>query len=56
VDTESTSRRFITSRKGEMVGLGKLIARYSPKTGKITLDTTDFDLSSSFRNKLEKTL
>ena len=55
-DRQSTSRRFVTSRKGEKVGLGKLIIGYDARSGKPKIDTEGTIFSTGFIKKLESVL
>lgn len=48
--------RFIVSRSGDRVGLGKIIVGYNNKTNEVIVTTEDFNISSGFRKKLEEDL
>jgi hypothetical protein len=55
-DSLHRSRRFVTSRGGEKVGLGKLVIGYDMRTGKPKLDAEGVVFSSDFIKKMEMVL
>lgn len=55
-DTKNKTRRFVTSRGGERVGLGKLVIGYDMRTGKPKLDADGVIFSSDFVKKMEAVL
>lgn len=54
--SSNTNKRFVTSRGGQKVGLGKLIIGYDMRTGKPKLSTEGVVFSSGFVKKLENLL
>ena len=55
-ESSNKNKRFVTSRAGQKVGLGKLIVGYDMRTGKPKLSTEGVVFSAGFVKKLENLL